>query len=319
MTLSRVWRGFHAAKGAIGRLKVPVVRARNAIEIQPLMVAATGRSGTTTMMQLLGSAPEVVFDREYAYENAYLSYFLALSRVPLEGARTSDVWRRAAIDVDNFIERKGVVGGFPWAPTPSIEVGGDGLADELFTACWDVYAKRAGVYARELGGPATVAKYYAETAPLWIADRVKEVLGGRTIILVRDPRDQYLSIMSFNAKRGRLSFGVQPGDTPQSYALKFVERQRPYLERAIAPGNPDREAVVRFDDLTENREATAERLSEWLEVPLSTRVEIDHHQEHGTSAASEGPRWKTEMAPDVLEIFDQHLHKYFEALGWEWD
>ena len=208
------------------------------------------------MMQLLGSTPSVVFDRVYAYENAYLSYLLALSRVPLEGVRTNDVWRRAAVDVEDFIARQGVVGGFPWAPSPSITSGGDGLDDELFAACWDVYARRAQLDAKELGGPSTESKYYAETAPMWVADRV-QCLGGRTIVLVRDPRDQFLSILSFNAKRGRLSFGVKADDTPQSYALRFVERQKAYLERAIDPGNPHQCAVVRFEDLTERRERTA--------------------------------------------------------------
>ncbi len=299
-----------------GSAAEPVVRSG---KLQPLMVAATGRSGTTTMMQLLGSTPSVVFDRVYAYENAYLSYLLALSRVPLEGVRTNDVWRRAAVDVEDFIARQGVVGGFPWAPSPSITSGGDGLDDELFAACWDVYARRAQIYAKELGGPSTESKYYAETAPMWVADRVRRVLGGRTIVLVRDPRDQFLSILSFNAKRGRLSFGVKADDTPQSYALRFVERQKAYLERAIDPGNPHQCAVVRFEDLTERRERTAARLSDWLGVTLSTHVEVDHRQEHRTSSAHESSRWKTEMTPEVLAIFREHLLEHIDTLGWGWD
>lgn len=299
-----------------GSAPEPVVRST---ELQPLMVAATGRSGTTTMMQLLGSTPSVVFDRVYAYENAYLSYLLALARVPLEGARTNDLWRRAAVDVEDFIARQGVVGGFPWAPSPSIASGGDGLDDELFAACWEVFAKRARIYAKELGGPSTEPKYYAETAPMWVADRVHRVLGGRTIVLVRDPRDQFLSILSFNAKRGRLSFGVKADDTPESYAVRFVERQRPYLERAIDPGDPHRCAIVKFEDLTEHRESTAARLSAWLGVTLSTDVEVDHREEHTTSSRQESSRWKTEMTPDVLEIFREHLFEHIDTIGWGWD
>jgi hypothetical protein len=284
----------------------------------PLMVAATGRSGTTTMMQLLGSAPQVVFDRVYAYENAYLSYFLSLASVPLQGARSKDAWRRASIDGETYIERHGLVGGFPWNPGPSVTTAGEGLADELLTASWSAYVSRATVYARELGASEMDPLYYAETAPLWVVDRVKRVLGGRSIVLVRDPRDQFLSIMAFNRKRGRLSFGVQPTDTPETYAVRLAERQKPYLRRALATGESATATVVRFEELVEDRGATASRLSDWLGVALSDEVEVDHRGDHTTSDPSDGPRWRSEMDPHILEIFRQHLYDEISAMGWGW-
>lgn len=284
------------------------------------MIAATGRSGTTTMMQLLGSSPQIVFDRVYAYENAYLSYLLALARLPTEGVRSSEGWRRAAVDVETFIERNGVMGGFPWSPQPSITTAGPGFTHEMLSASWEVFVRRALAYADELGASRSKPLYYAETAPLWVTDRIGASLGGRSIVLVRDPRDQYLSIMAFNAKRGRLSFGVKETDTPETYAARFADRQKPYLERALeVNGSSDGAAtVLRFEDLTRDRNAAAAQLTSWLGVELSPDVEIDHHAEHRTSVESDGPRWKSEMDAGILAIFRDRLEHEVDALGWGW-
>ena len=286
-------------------------------DLTPLVVAASGRSGTTTMMQLLGSSLDIVFDRIYAYENAYLSYLVTWSKVPLEGARSKGPWRRAAIDVENYVERHGTVGGMSWEQRPSITTADGSFADELLKASWSVFSRRARIYGRELGGVDAQPVYYAETGPVWVADRAAAVLGGKTILLVRDPRDQFLSIMAFNAKRGKLSFGVQESDTPETFARRFAERQKVFLARVIATDESFGSTVVTFDDLTRRRAECAARLSDWLGVTLSPEVDVDHSELHRTSE-SDRPRWQSEMSAEILAIFEESLAQEIDAMGWGW-
>ena len=46
-----------------------------AASLTPILVAGSGRSGTTMLMALLGTDPRVAFDRVYPFENRYLTYF----------------------------------------------------------------------------------------------------------------------------------------------------------------------------------------------------------------------------------------------------
>src|SRR3954471_19222365 len=43
--------------------------------LTPILLSGGGRTGSTTIMSLLGSDPTVVFDRHFPYENKYLTYF----------------------------------------------------------------------------------------------------------------------------------------------------------------------------------------------------------------------------------------------------
>src|SRR3954471_11560562 len=43
--------------------------------LTPILLSGGGRTGSTTIMSLLGSDPTVAFDRHFPYENKYLTYF----------------------------------------------------------------------------------------------------------------------------------------------------------------------------------------------------------------------------------------------------
>ncbi len=273
------------------------------------------------MMQLLGSCPDVVFDRIYAYENAYLSYFLTLAAVPLEGKIKVGPWRRAALDHIDFVTKHGAVGGMPWRERPSVTMAGGTFEDDLFMSMWTVFSDRATAYGRSLDASHDgTPRYYAETAPVWVADRSRRLLRGKTIYLARDPRDQWVSIMAFNERRGRPSFGMQPSDTPESFADAFAARQREFLHRILEVAESDLETVVRFEELTTRRASTAERLSSWLGVELSALAADDHRAKHVTSThADYRPRWPDEMPNSVVDIFRTHLYDEISEMGWGWN
>jgi hypothetical protein len=49
--------------------------------LTPILVAGYGRSGTTSLMQILTGTPGVACEGEYPYENRYLTYYAKLARI----------------------------------------------------------------------------------------------------------------------------------------------------------------------------------------------------------------------------------------------
>ena len=49
--------------------------------IIPLLLRSFGRTGTTVVMQLLGTSPNVLFDRVYPFEHRLLAYAARLGMV----------------------------------------------------------------------------------------------------------------------------------------------------------------------------------------------------------------------------------------------
>jgi len=44
-------------------------------QLIPILLRSFGRTGTTMLMQLLGSSEKIIFDKEYPYESRLLAYF----------------------------------------------------------------------------------------------------------------------------------------------------------------------------------------------------------------------------------------------------
>ena len=102
--------------------------------------------------------------------------------------------------------------------------------------------------------------------------------------------------------------------------MKFVERQREILNRALSANSDAGETVVRFEELTETRGQLADRLSEWLDIELSSEDEVDHRSHHQTSGGTDRSteRWRSEMPSEILEVFKEGMGDQISALGWRW-
>ncbi|MGH3443033.1 MAG: sulfotransferase family protein [Nitriliruptorales bacterium] len=275
--------------------------------LTPVFVGATGRSGTTLMMQLLGSSSQIAFDRIYAFEHGYLSYLWLWANLPEHGMKEGPDWRRAALDQQGWLEKHGKVGGIPWGERPSLESGIDlPFALDVIAAVWPIFSRRAAAsHATEVGG---VPTHYAETGPPWLIDELRRVFEAlRAVYLIRDPRDQWLSMMSFFDKTGKRSFGYKPRYTPSDFAQHIADQQK---ETFALVGDVVEDAttlVVRYEQLVEDLDAEADRLSRWLGVDLDPEVVRDNAPtmaKHRTSTdgGSVG-RWRREMDGEFLEIF----------------
>lgn len=286
----------------------------------PVFVGTTGRSGTTLMMQLLGSSPSVAFDRIYAFEHGYLSYLWLWANLPEHGMKNGPDWRRAALDQAGWLDKHGKIGGIPWGDPLALD--GDPtvpFAFDVIAAVWPVFSRRAAAYhATEVGG---VATHYAETGPPWLIDELQRVFETlKAAYFVRDPRDQWLSMMSFVEKTGQRSFGYKPEDTPTDFARRIAEQQKEIFATVADVVENDATIVVRYERLVEDLEGEAERLSGWLGVELDPQVVRDNERamrKHRTSKdGSSVGRWRTEMDADFLAIFHSTMGEEIAALGY---
>jgi hypothetical protein len=277
----------------------------------PVVFVATGRSGSTLLMELLGTSPDVLFERVYAYERAYLTYLLQWARLPLEGAASSDRWHRASIDQVGHVPAGKLLGGIPWTERRLLAGQEPPLWVPLLRAGWRIASDRM----RTTAGIDPPPRYYAETGPIWVPRMARRALPIRVGYLVRDPRDQMVSIAAFVARR-HPSFGYRSDDTPVSYAPRFVERQRQLLREAVSPGPGT--IVVRYEDLALDIATAADRLGAWLDIDLDpTRVPA--HIDHRTtpSAAASVGRWRAELDPEVAGYLVDQLGEQMQNLGYE--
>ena len=81
----------------------------------PLLVRSFGRTGTTLVMQLLGTSPNVLFAREYPFETRLLAYAVRLAEVVGAPTQNDDSWNEHTIMCAD--PRR--VGPIPYASVPA--------------------------------------------------------------------------------------------------------------------------------------------------------------------------------------------------------
>lgn len=266
-----------------------------------------GRSGSTLMMQVLGTGREIVFDRRYPSEYRFLSYFCRLAEQMTE---PFDEQRHVGVTPFFFGDRPS------WGPIP--------FATEVI----DVAALRAPLvrglwtaWSDEVLQTAPDARFYAEKIAVPIADVRSTGLGVRTIDLVRDPRDVLASIRAFTA-RGIDGFGRTPGIDEDAYLDAFVGRTARHLDELLEDADDATTTIVRYEELVADLATVADRLGSWLGVELdaaavqAARASLAHHMTSDTAEASIG-RWQNDLAPEEADRIIQPLVDRLRRVGYD--
>lgn len=278
----------------------------------PLLVRTFGRTGSTLLMQVLGTNERVCFEREYPFEHRYLSYVFNLARLVDTPVTDRTAWNNDIL----FQTRSPLVGGLPYGKVQSFDK--TWLSRELFRSTWEQFSRGM----RQASGLADdVPAWYAEKAPHRVADLADELLDARSLYLLRDPRDEMVSIKSFNAKRGFHAFGWTDEDDDASYARRICEQRRGFMRRLLSLQTDEHRIAIRYEDLIRDGVAETRRLSDWLGVELDYTRAIgnkDIEQRHMTSTdpAASVERWRRELEPDVLAIFERELGAELTGLGY---
>jgi hypothetical protein len=177
------------------------------------------------------------------------------------------------------------------------------------------------------------ARYFVEKAdPIDGPNLIRELWpGAREIILVRDFRDWFCSIVGYNAKRGLQGW---LRDKTEDDA-EWIAQLRGSAERLLTAWRERRESahLVRYEDLVADPQRTLTEIFSYLELDAGAQTveqvidaaentfpeAQDAHSTSANPAASVG-RWRTDLSAEHLsacaEAFDDILVEFgYEATG----
>jgi hypothetical protein len=283
--------------------------------LRPLLVTATGRSGTTMLMHRLGNARDIVIGEAYPYEMKLLTYYARALEV-----LTSPGNREKSVTPDNLFENPYFLGLNPFHhplfqpmfPRPGMlydffERHASQKIRAAFSEIVADFYHDMRCYQKKLG-----AHFFAEKADVFTTARSFTRLafrGVKEIVLVRDLRDVHCSRKSFWS------------DTPQASFQNLRSVQVALLQ--IQQENPDDALFLRYEDLIQQAEPTMARIASFLGLDEPIRLKPETEQQvfsgHGTSedpAASIG-RWRHDMSAEERSAFATEFRPFLRAFGYE--
>ncbi|MGH2589458.1 MAG: sulfotransferase, partial [Actinomycetota bacterium] len=286
----------------------------------PILVDYFGRDGSTAIMALLASSPEIVIDEKYPYERRYFTYLWRWSRLLSRTEWPGALWTKDDVVSISQEEASGLLGPPPWLPRELLEDGhGEPISRRCFELVWGELSARAIERARSGTEDAEAPRYYAEKhGNTWLVER-RELPPLSLIVLLRDPRDTQASIEAFEHKEPATSFAIQDAWAGTDRLAGILDRHRHRLRWIAGLLEDEGVPVVRYEELIRDPGAVARRLGEHL------GVELDHAalgreglaDRHGSSGADGSGRWRRDLDPKTAERFTRELGPELAAVGLE--
>ena len=267
-----------------------------------------GRVGSTLLMRLLASAPEVVCDRRYPVgEYRYLSYCARLATwmgTPFDPDRDVGVTELLFGPIDRG-------GPLPWdAESLSVEVLGHRALRALWGACSAGFRDRA---------PA--GRWYAEKLACLTETVVSAGIPLTLINVVRDPRDVVASMIAFGDRSGPRGFARVPDQSQAEWIGSLIQTFAQRIDAMLTTTDVPT-LLLRYEDFAPNLRGTAVILGSMLDLQLDPdRVHAERPERHVTSRSVEESigRWRRDLAADVADTIWSSLAARLEALGYEHD
>ena len=296
-------------------------------QTSPLLVATTGRTGSTWLMRLLGLHPELLTFRPFEYEPRLVSYWSSV----ISGLGNPRSYLQPL--ATRFASRRWWLGdeaepGEPVAPPAWLDdlLGRQGIERLAELACEriDSFYQAVASVDEEPG-----FSFFAEkVAP---DRRLMEVVrwlypSSKRIYLVRDPRDLVLSVLAYGRRKNTLGFGRERVDSDEEF-VKETGSVLAHLHR-LHQADPS-SVLVRYEDLILSEEAELLRLFAALDVessePLVQRIGAQARQElpgmveHRTAQDIESSigRWRRELSPEAQDSWTEALEPVLTSLGYE--
>jgi hypothetical protein len=245
------------------------VRAGYEPRIQPLIVTTLGRSGSTWLMQMLASHPQVVVFRRFPYESTPAKYWLHALRVLSEPVNLVESAHPNTFDDpwwvgnnpyhdDRVYEQDRLEAWFARSHVESMAASTQRTIDDWYTTL-----------ARTQAQPDV--SYFAEKHvwPNYLPDLIWELYPrAKEVFLVRDFRDMASSIMAFDEKRGFAGFGRPEHSSDEEYVRGEMQRMVADLQRSWQ-ARSDRAHLVRYEDLVLEPSETLTSMLDYLELDSS--------------------------------------------------
>lgn len=276
--------------------------------LEPILVhLISGRSGSTLLMQLLGTSDDIAFDRTYPYENRYLAYLLhVLSPMgeaydPERDLSPGEMLRRPS-------------GRFGPLPFPA-EMDRGELRSAIFRSSWRGFSD-------VVRDTRPSARFYAEKAAgdFSLLDRCG--IPYRIVQLVRDPRDVFSSIQAFDEQRGFFGFGRSRDQSDDEYVDQWIDQvKRRVVEFEDQLSFRPQAVRLRYEDLVLDLSGVAARLARSFEVDLDAaavearREEFRHHMTSSDPTASVG-QWQSRLPRRLRRHIERRLSSELRLLGY---
>ncbi|MFP4052540.1 MAG: sulfotransferase family protein [Phycisphaerae bacterium] len=295
-----------------------------------LLLGGNPRSGTTLLSSILRCAPGHV----QAFElHVRKPSFIA----GLEGRYTRRIFEQVGLPNDEYdrilaeTDTSGMnLGAWvgPKDPTSAEELTGrEGGDFQAQLACRCAFVQRCMRRIAERNGEGTWGfKLLTDSV---YADRFARIWPGATLILmIRDPRDQAMSVLKLNEQR--IERG-QPVFYPDHRAAALGWAQIIRDTRAAAADAPLNLVEIRYEDLVTDPDATLERLGALTGLELSSglsfyeadfiRTHTERFRHHDNlkrpiNADSVG-KWKTKLDAPTRQVFAETVGGLMDELGYE--
>jgi sulfotransferase family protein len=263
--------GSRVPVGSVTLRREPV-RSDYEPRIQPLIVTTLGRSGSTWLMQMLASHPQVVVFRRFPYESTAAKYWLHALRVLSEPVNFVESAHPDTFDDpwwvgnnpyhdDRVYEQDRLSSWFARSHIESMAASTQRTIDDWYTTLATTQAQPdVSFFAEKHVWPSYLPDLTWELYP-----RAKEVF------LVRDFRDMARSILAFDAQRGFAGFGRPEHISDEEYMRGELRRMVGDLRRGWQARN-DRAHLVRYEDLVREPSQTLTSMLEYLELDSSTET-----------------------------------------------
>jgi len=146
--------------------------------LTPILVDHTGRDGSTLLMRLLATSPNVAIPGPYPYEKKYFAYLWRWSRLLTRPDWNEDEWDTN--DLGSILQERdrSVLGPPPWRRRDLMEgtePGTPSMSEQAFEHAWREFSRRATEVTRVAHrDPEADVRYYAEKhMNSWLLDRAE--------------------------------------------------------------------------------------------------------------------------------------------------
>jgi Sulfotransferase family len=299
--------------------------------LEPILVDYFTRDGSTLMMRLLATSPQIVIGGQYPYEHKYFAYLYRWARLLERREWPNRFWGQHHLASISQEEGMPFLGPPPW-PRELFEPtarGEETISEYTFRTVWQEFSRRAIAHARKRRGARTAdVRFYAEKHMTTWRVNLDDLPPVRLVALLRDPRDTYVSITAFRKKRreeGTLkdsAMGRRPGESREAWLDRHLERQKERLNWIIEALRDETMPVIRYEDLVLDLPGQARRLEEWLGVDLDPALvtrDVGMRSKHVSAETPESSigRWEREMPPALATRFNDELGEEMKELGFD--
>jgi len=298
----------------------------------PLMVTTLGRTGGTRVFELLSRHPDVAGFPAFEIETRVVGYWMdvlrSLSRAngtlqqisPSELVAGRTDWflgPKPAGSPETYVSDRTI---FRHLAGPSVDLTRDFCREQargVMRHCLQSVDKPGATFYVEKIAPGPAVEL-----------ALREFPGSREVILVRDLRDMYCSIVAFDAKRGTDGFGRSRCESDEHFIAALREGAE---EMTFAWTQRRRRGavLVKYEDVVLKPTETLTRVFTELRLDASDRAVQIALDETNTNAArraghltAKDPvtsigRWKHDLPVKLHDAFRAHLDDYNVAMGYE--